>query len=209
MEESHERGTRVKLPRVPEQFRDTTSYSYHVDNEFYDDLDRFRELFTEEWPHSTPSDWHEVHHFLAREARLIDEGRFDEWLDLFAGDGLYWVPVTAGGGDPRTEVSHAFDDHRRLTDRIYWLRTGLASSQLPASRTRRLLGNIETIDDPEGLRHVRSSFIINEFRAGVAKTYAGWYAHVLRRDGDNWQIRMKMVNLLDSEQYHENLTLVF
>ena len=199
----------MKISQVPEQFQDTTSYSYHVDSGFYDDLDRFRELFGEDWPDANVADWQQVTGFVTREARAIDEGRFNDWLDLFAGDGLYWVPVTAGGGDPRTEVSHAFDDHRRLTDRVYWLRTGLASSQLPASRTRRLIGNVETIDDPEGLRLVRSNFIINELRAGTAKTYTGWYGHVLQRDDDGWKIRLKMVNLLDSEQYHENLTLVF
>lgn len=199
----------MRLTRVPEQFQDTKNNSYHVDAEFYDDLDRFRELFEEDWPHADIADWYQATGFLTREARLIDEGRFNDWLDLFAGDALYWVPVTAGGGEPRTEVSHAFDDHRRLTDRVYWLRTGLAYSQLPASRTRRLIGNVETIDDTEGLRLVRSSFIVNELRAGTAKTYTGWYGHVLNSDGDDWRIRMKMVNLLDSEQYHENLTLVF
>lgn len=199
----------MKLSHLPSQYQDTSSFSYHVDAEWYEDLDRFRELFQDDWPTADLADWHQAQGFLAREARLIDEGRFNEWLDLFAGDGLYWLPVTAGGGQPRTEVSHAFDDHRRLTDRVYWLRTGLASSQLPASRTRRLIGNVETIDDPEGLRLVRSTFILNEFRAGVAKIYTGWYGHVLRQDEESWRIRLKMVNLLDSEQYHENLTLVF
>ena len=119
------------------------------------------------------------------------------------------MPVTPGGGDPRTEVSHAFDDHRRLTDRVYWLRTGLAYSQIPASRTRRLVGNVETIDDVDGTRLVRSTFLLEEFRAGVTKSYAGWYGHVLRQESGDWVVRLKMANLIDSEQYHENLTLVF
>lgn len=199
----------MKPTELPAQYADTTSYSFHVDREFYADLDRFRGIFADDWPAAALGEWHEAQSFLSSEARLIDEGRFNDWLDLFAGDCLYWVPVVAGGGDPRTEVSHAFDDHRRLTDRVYWLRTGLAYSQLPASRTRRVLGNIETVTEPGGLRLVRSTFVINEFRNGVAKTYSGWYGHVLRDTEDGPRIRLKMVNLLDSEQYHENLTLVF
>ena len=113
------------------------------------------------------------------------------------------------GGAPRREVSHAFDDHRRLPARVYWLRTGLAYSQIPASRTRRTITNVETVTDPEGRRLVRSTFVVHEFRAGVSKAYAGWYGHVLVPHDDGWRIRLKMVNLLDSEQYHENLTLVF
>jgi len=34
--------------------------------------------------------------FVQYEARLIDEQRFDEWLDLFAEDGRYWMPLEYG-----------------------------------------------------------------------------------------------------------------
>ena len=71
------------------------------------------------------------------------------------------------------------------------------------------MGSTEILEDASGDTLVRSNFIINEFRAGVTKTYSGWYGHVLTRDGDGWKIRLKQVNLLDSEQYHENLTIVF
>jgi len=204
----------MRLSALPPRFQDTSTHSFHVDADWYDELDSFRTLLADDWPPAPVEEWHQAQSFLAREARLVDEGRFNDWLDLFAGDGLYWVPVTAGGGDPRREVSHAFDDHRRLTDRVYWLRTGLAYSQLPASRTRRAITNIEMVLDPEGRRLVRSTFVVHEFRAGVAKTYAGWYGHVLvagsgSDSSEDWRIRLKMVNLLDSEQYHENLTLVF
>lgn len=196
---------------VPAHYADTSSFSYHVDAAFYDRLDHYRDSFGEDWPAPEPVTLAQATAFLVREARLIDEGRFNDWLDLFADDCLYWVPVTSGGGEPRTEVSHAFDDRRRLTDRVYWLRTGLAYSQIPASRTVRIVGNVEVLDDVGGDTLVRSNFIINEFRAGVTKTYSGWYGHVLTRDGDGdgWKIRLKQANLLDSEQYHENLTIVF
>ncbi|MFM9262209.1 aromatic-ring-hydroxylating dioxygenase subunit beta [Rhodococcus sp. 5A-K4] len=199
----------MKISHLPDRYADTSAHSYHVDADWYDELDRYREILVDDWPAASLEDWHEAQSFLTREAVLIDEGRFNDWLDLFAGDCLYWVPVTPGGGDPRTEVSHAFDDHRRLTDRVYWLRTGLAYSQLPASRTRRLITGVETTDLDDEIRIIRSNFLIHEFRAGVAKTYAGWYGHVLQRRNGGWRIRVKSVNLIDSEQYHENLTLVF
>lgn len=199
----------MNLEHLPESYADTSSFSYHVDADWYDDLDRFRGVLSDDWPAAPLSAWHEAQSFLTGEARLIDDGRFNDWLELFAGDCLYWVPVTAGGGNPRQEVSHAFDDHRRLTDRVYWLRTGLAYSQLPPSRTRRLITNVESLDHPDGLRYIRSNFVIHEMRAGTAKTYAGWYGHVLRKSVDGWRIRLKSAHLIDSEQYHENLTLVF
>ena len=30
--------------------------------------------------------------FVIHEARLLDERRFREWMELFADDGTYWVP---------------------------------------------------------------------------------------------------------------------
>ncbi len=194
---------------IPARYADTSAWSYHIDADYYAELDRLRDQFAQDWPEASAEELTRTGSFLFREARLIDEGRFNDWLELFSDDCLYWVPVTSGGGAPRTEVSHAFDDRRRLTDRVYWLRTGLAYSQIPASRTRRLIGNVELLEEASGERLVRSNFVIHEFRAGVTKTYAGWYGHVLTPGEAGWRIRLKQVNLLDSEQYHENLTIVF
>lgn len=180
-----------------------------VDDRFYADLAGFGELFAADWPVPDRAVLAQVTHLIGHEARLIDEGRLEAWLDLFAENCLYWVPIVPGGGDPTREVSHAFDDRRRLTDRIYWLGTGLAFCQIPPSRTRRLLSNVEVLDRPaEGLRLVRSNFAVHEFRAGRMRTYAGWYGHVLASTEGSWRIRLKQVNLLDSDQGHENLTLV-
>ena len=195
---------------IPPHYADTSLWSYHIDSDYYQELRRQTDLLREDWPEAAAGELVQVTSFLTREARLVDEGRFNDWLELFTDDCLYWVPVTPGGGDPTTEVSHAFDDRRRLTDRVYWLRTGLAFSQIPASRTRRVIGNVETTVDPNsGERLVRSNFVVHEFRAGVLKTYPGWYGHVLRETDGAWHIKLKMANLLDSDQVHENLTLVF
>ena len=35
----------------------------------------------------------EVEQFLYREARLLDERRFHEWVELFTEDVRYWMPV--------------------------------------------------------------------------------------------------------------------
>ena len=134
--------------KLPGQYADTSAWSYHIDEDYYAELVRIRALFDEDWPQPDPTALHEATTFLTREARLIDEGRFNHWLELFSDDCLYWVPVTSGGGEPRTEVSHAFDDRRRLTDRVYWLRTGLAYSQIPATRTRRVISNVTCLSSP-------------------------------------------------------------
>ena len=77
---------------------------------------------------------------LAREARLLEDDRLEDWLALFVGECLYWVPATPGGGDPMREVAIAFDDRRRLEDRVFRLQSAYAWSQIPRSRTSRVSG---------------------------------------------------------------------
>lgn len=189
---------------------DTNRFSYYVDDAFYDAILAELARWDREWDPVDPATRGEAEALLYREAWLLDEGRFEEWTALLTDDCLYWLPISPGGGDPRGEVTLAFDDRRRLLDRIYWLRTGLAYSQIPPSRTRRSVTNVEAAwggrDDE--LR-VRSNFAVFEFRAGQARTLAGWYAHLLRRADSGWRIVLKQVNLLDSEHRHENLTVVF
>jgi len=141
---------------------------------------------------------------LEREARLLDEGRFEEWLALFAANCVYWVPGRPGAGDPRREVTVAFDDRRRLEDRIYRLRTGYAWSQAPASRTVRLISNVEVFEN----LMVRSNFLIAEFRGGETRVLAGWCGHRLKRQDGRWEIEVKQVNLIDCDQNLRNPSIV-
>lgn len=137
---------------------------------------------------------------LEREARLLDEGRFEEWLELFAPQCAYWVPARPGAGDPRREVTVAFDDRRRLEDRIYRLRTGSAWSQAPASRTVRLVSNVEVFEH----MMVRCNFMLNEFRSGETRLWSGWCGYRLK----DWKIEVKQVNLVDCDQNLRNPSIL-
>lgn len=147
--------------------------------------------------------------FLEREARLLDTHSYEDWLGLFTGECLYWVPATPGGGDPRREVAVCLDDRRRLEDRVYRLRTGAAWSQLPASRTVRMVANVEAFatTDPATLM-VRSNFTVHEFRAGDNQVQAGWCAHRLRRTASGFEILVKQVNLLACDQNLRNPSII-
>lgn len=138
------------------------------------------------------------------ESRLLDERRFEDWLGLFAAECLFWVPGSPGG-DPRREIAVAFDDRRQLEGRIYRLRTGYAWSQVPASRTSRIVSNVEAFRGAsDAVFMVRSTFLLTEFRDGDTRSFAGWCAHRLARAGGGWKILVKQVNLLDCDQNLRN-----
>jgi 3-phenylpropionate/cinnamic acid dioxygenase small subunit len=146
---------------------------------------------------------------LEREARLLDQLRFDEWLKLLTPECLYWVPATADGGDPRREVAVMFDDRRRLEDRVYRLRTGYAWSQAPSSRTTRLVSNVEVFRSRrEEIYMVRSNFVISEFWDRQTRLLAGWAGHRFVRHGGEWLISAKQVNLLDCDQCLRNPSII-
>ena len=189
---------------------DPSRYSYHVDEGFYSALLDELGCWDREWDPLDRDTLAECEAVLFSEARMLDEARFEDWAELLTSDCLYWVPISPGGGDPRREVSLAFDDRRRILDRVCWLRTGLAHCQIPPSRTRRLIANVEAARGAyPGEARVRSNFVLFEFRAGRQRALPGSYVHLLRREGSRWRIAVKQVNLVDSDQRHENLTVVF
>ncbi len=151
----------------------------------------------------------EFRRLLEREARLLDQLLYDEWLKMYAAECVYWVPSTPKAGDPRREISVMFDDRRRLEDRIYRLRTGFAWSQAPASRTVRLITNVEVFaaarDDS---RMLRSNFLISEFWGNETRVLTGWAGHRILRDGAEWKIQAKQVNLIDCDQCIRNPSII-
>ena len=191
--------------------QETSFYSYYINDEFYENLIEEIERFSGDFkPLQDQKIKDECKQLIFKEARLLDELKLDEILDLYSNQCLYWIPITPGGGDPRKEVSHAFDDRRRLEDRIFRLKTGYAHSQIPMSRTRRMLTNIEfSQGDHENEVRVRANFILYELRTGTVRSYAGWYGYKLKRENQKWEkIDLKMVNVIDCDQGHENLTFM-
>jgi 3-phenylpropionate/cinnamic acid dioxygenase small subunit len=151
----------------------------------------------------------EFRRLLEREARLLDQLRYEDWLAMYTAECIYWVPSTPNAGDPRREISVMFDDRRRLEDRIYRLRTGFAWSQAPASRTVRLITNVEgfaTTDKDACM--VRSNFLITEFWDNETRLLSGWCGHRIFRESHSWKIVAKQVNLIECDQCIRNPSII-
>jgi 3-phenylpropionate/cinnamic acid dioxygenase small subunit len=149
------------------------------------------------------------------ESWLLDRRRFEDWYALYARECLYWVPAAdpvadPAAADPRRRVTIACDDRRRLGDRIVWLRTGVAYSQLPPSHTAHLSSGFVRVPTTRlGEIKIRSNTVVHEVRSGhVQQTLAGWTGHVLVEEDGAWRIGRKTVALLDAERAHHNLTFL-
>lgn len=150
---------------------------------------------------------------LNQEAYLLDAGDFETWFSMMTPDSIYWIPASLEELNPMKNVSLAFDDNRRLDDRVYWLRTGLVSAQLPASRTSRIVSNVEAWSGEDGVTFARSTFHLQEFRAGRYRLLSGHYGHVIAGDPGGHvsqaRIKTKITFLIDADQGHDNMTLIF
>src|SRR6202521_2985269 len=151
----------------------------------------------------------EFRRLLEREARLLDQLRYDDWLGMYAPECVYWVPSTPKAGDPRREIAIMFDDRRRLEDRVYRLRTGFAWSQAPASRTVRLVANVEVFATArDDARMLRSNFLISEFWGEETRILTGWAGYRVLRDDTGWKIQAKQANLIDCDQCIRNPSII-
>ncbi len=143
-----------------------------------------------------------------REARALDARDYEGWLALFSPGCVYWVPRNDEVGDPRLEPSVHFDDYRRLADRVALIRTGHLHAQTPPSRTSRVLSEVECRQATADLADVHSSLIVHEQRRGRSQVYAGRQFHRLERTGQGWQIRYRVLLLVDRDVSQGNTTFI-
>lgn len=150
----------------------------------------------------------EAEAYLYREARLLDERRFEEWLALFAPDGRYFVPGGTGD-DPGAEAPIVDDDHATLEDRVQRLRSPATHAQSPPSRTLRLVGNVEVEAGERGPR-LHCALVLYEARLDRVQSLAArcLYRLVPAPGGDTWQIALKQVRLVHHDQPLPNLTFL-
>ena len=151
----------------------------------------------------------EIENLLYTEARLLDERRFDEWLDLFTDDAIYWIPAGGEAPDPKRHVSLIYDDRTRLGQRVERLRGGFAHSQEPPSRVYRMVGNVEVGEQGAHEVTVYSVLALFEVRYGKQNVYAARCTYRLRRpDGAKWRIALKRVDLVNRDEVIDNLTFL-
>jgi 3-phenylpropionate/cinnamic acid dioxygenase small subunit len=139
--------------------------------------------------------------FVVREARLLDEKRFDEWYELFTEDAYYWVPLAPGQTDPLNHTSLAYEDKLLLQLRIERLKSPLAYSQKPASRCHHVLQTpeVEKSDPVRGEYLTRTAFIYTETRGDESQRYAATAWHTLAWTQERLRIRLKRVDILNCD----------
>lgn len=160
----------------------------------------------------------EVERFFYREARLLDERRFNEWLDLFTDDARYWMPVrmdksSKAPGEFSAPGQLAFFDETKetLDMRVKKLATGMAWAEEPPSRTRHLITNVE-IDpgDTESEFKALSNFVLYRTRLeNKQDLLVGRREDLLRRENGALKIAQREIFLDQTVVTADNLSIFF
>ena len=153
----------------------------------------------------------EVHEFLYAEADLLDERRYEEWLDLLTDDVAYWVPIRRNVqfGHWDTENTRQgrdmnwFDEGKStLRLRIKQITSGVHWAEEPSPRVSRLISNVHAIratpslEDPEEVSVKYRILIYRNKLADSTDIFAGKREDVLRKADGQWKI-CKRTMLLD------------
>jgi biphenyl 2,3-dioxygenase subunit beta len=135
---------------------------------------------------------HAVEQFLYTEARLLDERRLDEWLDLLAEELHYWMPMRRNikFGDWDLEFTNAeneinwFDEGKDiLAGRIRQINTGIHWPEEPVSRFEHMVSNVEVVEVDGDRIRVNSKFFCYQNRLqDEVNHFVGRREDLLRRD---------------------------
>jgi benzoate/toluate 1,2-dioxygenase beta subunit len=147
--------------------------------------------------------------FLLQEARLLDEGKFDDWLALFMPDAWYWVPSEPNQPDPVETVSLIYDDRQLLETRVRRLAGTRMYSQEPRSRTSRIVTNVTIEEAGKDACTVRSKFVMIEYRREQQRLFGGTTLHRLTQTDGRIMIAWKRVDLVNCDAPLDGITIPF
>ena len=148
--------------------------------------------------------------FVYAEARMLDEGHFDAWLNLWAPEGIYWMPLDWNQQDAIHETSLLHEDQFMLRLRVERLNGARTFSQKPKSRCLHVLNrpDVDLIDNDAGRYTVVTRMTTVETRLDEQFLLAVTAAHdLIWRDGA-LKIMQKRVDILNCDAAFGNIQLL-
>jgi benzoate/toluate 1,2-dioxygenase beta subunit len=150
-----------------------------------------------------------IEQFLYHEARLLDTGQLEAWLELFTDDATYWLPLERDQTDPLETSSIIHDDRTLLELRVKQARHPRAHARQPLARTVHQVGNVMVLSENGSDIMVASTLNLVEFRNERQRNYGALVEHRLRRAGDSYRIAHKRVDLVNSEGELDGIAILF
>ena len=148
--------------------------------------------------------------FIYAEARMLDEGRFTEWLDLWLEDGIYWMPLDYKQTDPDLVTSLLYEDDFMRKLRVERLNGERTFSQKPKSRCSHVIQRpfVDKFDPDKGHFETNTSMHYVETRLDEQFLLALTAVHELKLVDGTLRIANKRVDILNSDAAFGNIQLL-
>ena len=161
----------------------------------------------------------EIEEFLYTEAELLDERRFEAWLDLLTDDIRYWMPMRRNvkfGEQARENTRERqdmnwFDEGKTtLQQRVQQLLTGVHWAEEPLSRVCHMVTNVQIVHATATEVTVKSRFLVYRNRLqDETDFFVGKREDVLRKVDSQWKIARRQIMLDQNVLLAKNLTVFF
>lgn len=145
-----------------------------------------------------------VERFLYRQAEILDEAEWDDWIALFTEDGHYWMPAREDQEDGEGVPNIFWENLDIMRMRIRRNNHPHAHSQSPHNRLCHVVSNvIIEKEESNGDVIVRSRFHCAEYFRYQVRNFTGKYRHFLKKTPDGYKIALQRVDLVNREGPYE------
>ena len=153
---------------------------------------------------------HAVEQFLYRQAEILDAKRWQDYINLFTTDGVYWMPADPADKHWDGIPSIFAEDKNLMTVRMKRVLHPDAWSQRPLWNTNHVVGNvIVEKESPNGDVVVRSRFHMMELRRDTVRHFAGRYVHQLKKTTSGYRIKVQRVDMTNAQAAFEYVLQVW
>jgi 3-phenylpropionate/cinnamic acid dioxygenase small subunit len=160
----------------------------------------------------------EIGEVLYAEADLVDERRYDEWLDCFTDDYRYTIPLRMNvmyadvaereETKPGAEVCWFDEPKSTLEMRVQQLNTGVHWAEEPVSRVSHLLTNLRVVAIDGDEVELSSRFLVYRNRvADETDFFVGRRQDWVRLTPEGWKVCRRIVHLDQSVLMAKNLSI--
>ena len=156
--------------------------------------------------HSTQ---HAVEQFLYRQADLLDQKRWEDWIGLFTDDGVYWMPPEPSYKTWDGTPAIFAEDKNLMRVRMGRVLHPDAWSQRPLWGTNHVVSNVIIENESAQEIRVRSRFHMLELRRDDVRHFAGSYEHHLRKTKEGYRIKLQRVDMTNAQAAYDYVLQVW
>ena len=148
-------------------------------------------------------DQHAVEQFLYQQAELLDTKKWQGWIDLFAPDGIYWMPPEPSYKTWDGQPAIFAEDRNLMEVRMRRVLHPDAWSQRPLWETNHVVSNVSIKKVKGNNIEVKSRFHMMELRRDDVRHFAGSYLHTLVKGKGGYRIKLQRVDMTNAQAAYD------